>query len=247
MGSILSSSGAAASYYTYRRMKRKLYPIDMEEVKYIEERCVHLSDYTNLITGRHSYLIVTTSTGRQVRYDYNTSSAEPFIQYDYWEILPTSMFRKHLVRPGLSVAQATHIIRKHAIKSDYSLFKHNCQHVSRDAYNEITGKTEVMLRDDFIHMIMEVFPINLRDQIRRKQTFRSQRLKKKHRKLRENLASSPDKDEALDKMNLFFSIGHSKKLYNLFKDYNYLDNLAIDPEYKQPLQLMFGKTGVIYR
>jgi hypothetical protein len=250
MGSTLAcsayTSGSASSYYLYSRIKRKWSPIDIEEVVYIEERCVNINDFTDLVSGKHSFLIATTSTGRQIRYEYNSSSAEPFIKYDYWEILPTSTFRKHLARPGLNVAQVTHIIRKHSLKSEYSLSSHNCQHVARDAYNEITGETEVMLRNDFLHMFMEVLPINVRDQIRRKKAFPTYSLRKLHRKIRDELAESQNKDEGRRRVNLFFSLGHADKLYAQFKDLRYLDNTNLDPETVQKLYEFFGETGVIF-
>jgi hypothetical protein len=250
MGSSLAcsayTSGSASSYYLYSRLKRKWRPIDIEEVVYIEERCVNINDFTDLVSGKHSFLIATTSTGRQIRYDYEVYSAEPFIKYDYWEILPTTTYRKHLARPGLNVAQVTRIIRKHALKSEYSIYSHNCQHVARDAYNEISGETEAMLRNDFLHMFMEVLPINLRDQIRRKQVFPTYTLRKLHRKIRDEVANSKDKDEARRMLNLFFSLGHADKLYEKFKDFRYLDDTGLDPETVQKLYEFFGETGVMY-
>lgn len=250
MGSTLAcsayTSGSASSYYLYSRLQRKWSPIDIEEVVSIEERCVNINDFTDLVSGKHSFLIATTSTGRQIRYDYEFSSAEPYIKYDYWEILPTTTFRKHLARPGLNVSQVTQIIRKHALKSDYSISSHNCQHVARDAYNEISGETEVMLRNDFLHMFMEVLPINVRDQIRRKHAFPTYSLRKLHRKIRDELADSTNKDEARRMVNLFFSLGHANKLYEQFKDFRYLDDTGFDEETVKKLYEFFGETGVIF-
>lgn len=132
--------------------------VHMESVEYIEERCRDINNPLKILTGKHCYLLLSTPSGTVVRYDYTVGSFEPSLTVNYWELFPAETFRKAQALPNTTVEQATRIIRKHSVKQPYDLLTHNCQHVCRDAFNELTGTHHLALRNDYLRWTREQLP-----------------------------------------------------------------------------------------
>lgn len=94
---------------------------------------------------------------------------------------------------------------------------------------------------------MEAIPLNLRDEILRRQSLPEYTLQKMHRKLREYLSAAPNKQEALKQMKSYYSLDDLNKFHYYFENLRYMKDPDIDPEVKRALFEMFGETGVIYK
>lgn len=142
-------------------------PTDQDLVLTVEERCCHLeNEVLDVLGGRHSYLVLTTASGRSIRLDYFPESQLCFSTEHYFELIPQELFRRAKVRPGLRVADVKQVFQKHTWRDMYSPWSHNCQHVALETYNEITGLKENVLRNDFLVAFMNYLPAYLRRQFR---------------------------------------------------------------------------------
>ena len=138
---------------------------EKQVVSSIEERCTNIDSIFSLQIGSHSYLVLTTTTGEKIRIDYNQSSVEPDIIYDYYETSNSDIFRFSKVNSHLTVPQAVYIARKHSLKKKYCLISHNCQHVARDVFCEISGTQTSLLRNDFLEWFKQTVPTEMRPEM----------------------------------------------------------------------------------
>ena len=151
MGNKLILLSSAKGYSFYQYYSHPLTPnLEGQTVISIEERCGGLDTFIKFGIGRHSYLILTTSSGDKIRVDYNEAHLEPTITYDYYELNASEDFRYAKLQKPMEVSEALRIVRKHCVKESYNVIFHNCQHVSRDAFSEISGEPTNLLRDDYI-------------------------------------------------------------------------------------------------
>jgi hypothetical protein len=117
-----------------------------------EERCADLQDPLNLLSGRYSFLVVTTETGQKVKYEF-TASGYCEVDYEYLDWTPSESFRKGYPNE-LTVRDATQIFDKNSTKRN--LFKTKPQHVVRDAMNELCNQEVSHTRDDYLKIVREL-------------------------------------------------------------------------------------------
>ncbi|CAG9335334.1 unnamed protein product [Blepharisma stoltei] len=125
-------------------------PMDVEDILFIQEGCENLNQPIGIPGIKHSYLVAVTYTGKKIRYDYFADSIEPKITYNYYDNSEKNIFRQNRAIPGYLVRDVTAKFGKHSKKTQYDAIQHNCQHVVRDSYNELTGRDELLLRNDFV-------------------------------------------------------------------------------------------------
>lgn len=148
-------------------------PIMDQKVRYVEERCTDLRFPSNLQSGRHSFIVVTTESGELIKYEL-TPSGRCEVDYEYLDWTPSETFRKSTPDEEITVKQATmifdstyrekysetgaldcHSISKYSLrlsdkeKKDYSVM-YSCQHAARDLFNEICGTGEDFSRNDYL-------------------------------------------------------------------------------------------------
>lgn len=166
MGNYLYLIGPSKSYtayvFTYNKSN---FSLENQYVTSIEERCTDLDSIFKFPIGRHSYLILETTTGEQIRIDYHDSSLEPDVTHNYEEIGLSDPFRYSKISKKLSIADALRIVRKHCVKQPYDFFSHNCQHVSRDVFCEMTGENTNLIRDDFLEWFKRSMPKEMRKNV----------------------------------------------------------------------------------
>jgi hypothetical protein len=131
-------------------------------IESIEERCEQTFSIIDLGLASHSFIVFKTDNGEHVRADF-TSSGKITTTYFYYPDESSVTFRKSKIDTKLPLSQALEIFSNHANKSPYNLVKHNCQHVARDTYNEITNSSQVMLWNDFAWLMRKNAPLELRD------------------------------------------------------------------------------------
>jgi len=142
-------------------------PIDQDLVVSVEERCCHLEGaLLDLIGGRHSYIVLRTASGKQVRLDYYPESQQLFSTDNYWEILPQELFRRAMVREGVRVKDVKRIFQKYMWRDMYSPYSHNCQHVVLSTFNEVTGLHDSVLRNDYLVALLNYLPAYMRRQLK---------------------------------------------------------------------------------
>jgi hypothetical protein len=162
----VSSLGSSISYSSYRYYNYATdAPLQDEKVVSIEERCTNLDSYFNFQVGKHSFLVLTTQSGHKIRTDYYENSPDTKVTYNYYDLFSSECFRYSKIDKPLTVSQAIGIIKKHTNKDEYSLLYHNCQHVARDAYNEITGANTNLLRNDYLNWYTKYMEKSTRNKI----------------------------------------------------------------------------------
>ncbi|CAG9332546.1 unnamed protein product [Blepharisma stoltei] len=239
LGFSVSSIASSAAYDHFYRVD---IPYESEEITWIEERCKDLSNPLKILSGKHSYLIATTASGRKISYNYTEDSVEPDIKYDYWDYLPSDPFRKARALPGLKVSDANRIFRKHALKEDYHLFRHNCQHVARDSYNEITGLNEIALRNDFINWIINDLPKHMREEFKEEDD--DYRFIKDH--FENDIQALVDEgytiEEIEEKVKVLTDIKNIRKVWEMLRKENYAENAqGLTEQQIKDLQRLFGE------
>ena len=138
------------------------YEILSKPVTCIEERCENLFEHNKPKIGSHSYLILHTTDGDLIRIDYSSHDLEPYVTLNYQEICNSDCFRLSKVTMPLTVSESLKIVRKHCVKNKYDFLEHNCQHVARDSFVEISGIKTKLLRDDYLRWFKKSVPYELR-------------------------------------------------------------------------------------
>lgn len=131
-------------------------------IESIEERCEETFCIFGTGLANHSFIVFKTDNGEHIRVDF-TSSGKITTTYFYYPEEYSVIFRKSKVDTKLSLSQALEIFSNHAKKSPYNIVKHNCQHVARDTYNEITNSSKLLLRNDYAWLMRKNAPPELRD------------------------------------------------------------------------------------
>ena len=132
----------------------------------VEERSQIFESFFSFYRGMHSFLVLKTSTGECIRVDYHANTLEPDIQYHYYvEIDSSEVFRQSIVQKPVTLEQALRIIRRHCVNKRYDLISHNCQHVARDSFCEITGVRTLLLRNDYLEWLKRDTPEIIRDEL----------------------------------------------------------------------------------
>ncbi|OMJ75097.1 hypothetical protein SteCoe_25834 [Stentor coeruleus] len=121
-------------------------------IETIEERCEGTFTMFGLGIADHSFIVFKTDNGEHVRADF-TSFGKITITYFYYPDESTVTFRKSKLNTKLPLSQGLEIFSNHAKKSPYNIIKHNCQHVARDTFNEITNSSLLSLRNDHIWLM----------------------------------------------------------------------------------------------
>jgi hypothetical protein len=150
MGSSLSVASASLLFSAWQLRPTAYQNIQDEEVEFVEERCIHLNNPLQFFGGRHSYLVATTKSGREVRYDYTSDSPLAEVTYNYYELGVSEVFRRAPVLAGTKVKDVDRALRHNSLKEEYHITLHNCQTVVRDTYNALTGLNEVTTRNDYL-------------------------------------------------------------------------------------------------
>lgn len=138
------------------------YEVLSKAVTCIEERCENLFEHNKPKIGSHSYLILHTTDGDLIRIDYSNHDLEPYVTFNYQEISKSDCFRLSKVNKYLTVSEGLKIVRKHCVKNKYDFLEHNCQHVARDSFVEISGINTKLLRDDYLRWFKKSVPYELR-------------------------------------------------------------------------------------
>ncbi|CAG9323321.1 unnamed protein product [Blepharisma stoltei] len=164
--SLLIGSAVSTSYkYAYKQYQRYL-PVEDEYVEWIEEHCVDLENPMKLLGGKHSFLVITTISGRKIRYDFSADNPEGSIIYEYSDWFPCELFRKAAVPPGIKVKDITSVFKKIAKTHTYNIKTHNCQHVARDTYNEISLAANQALRNNHLKWFYKALPADYHGNIK---------------------------------------------------------------------------------
>lgn len=216
-------ASSASSLLLLPSLYRQPIPLDQELVLTVEERCCHLEgSMFDLIGGRHSYIVLGTASGKQVRLDYYPESQLLFSTENYWEIIPQELFRRAKVREGLSVKEAKQIFQKYLWRDMYSPWSHNCQHVVLNTFNEITGLNHSVLRNDYLVTFLNYLPAYMRRQMKEMDPEDEVRRELK-KTAREELQKSEDKEEMVWrqlKLARFDIIAHLMRTVSVFDPNN---------------------------
>lgn len=123
-----------------------------EKIESIEQRSIDTENPFNLLTPRHTFIILTTESGNKIKCEYlHTGQVE--ITYNYHDLMPgiTSyhLFPKKPLSVHRAVTKFNHIAYSH--KFDESIF--NCQQVCKMFLKKTTRDQKLMLRNDELSVI----------------------------------------------------------------------------------------------
>lgn len=141
-----------------------LSPTDIlsKQVAYVEERCENDSNPSYPELGSSSFIVLHTVDDDLVFVRYSKQSVEPEIVFNYQMTNYSDSFRLSRVSRDMTVSDSLKIIRKHCVKQEYEMFLHNCQHVARDSFAEISGVNTSLLRADYLRWYKKTIPHELK-------------------------------------------------------------------------------------
>lgn len=208
--------------------------IDLDEVQYVEERCDSLSNPANLIGARHSFMVLSTYGGNKIRLDYD---GEMNVISNYFDIFsPAETFRLAKASPKLSVYEAKRVFAKHSEEEPYNALSHNCQHVVRDSYNELTGNHDTMLRNDFLFALFKSVPNERKAMFVDEDSIRGEVLQDVYRPIRNAITNSPNLYEAMMKVRKAHQTPKLRLLFYRLYDLGLIDGPEPDDDEFNGLQ-----------
>mmetsp|Transcript_15243 Transcript_15243/g.27796 ORF Transcript_15243/g.27796 Transcript_15243/m.27796 type:complete len:262 (+) Transcript_15243:13-798(+) len=199
--SLASSIACSASSAIVASLIKDEAPEDIEhdEVEFIEERCENLENPGVLLGAKHSYMVVKTYGGQDLRFDYDGDGEVKFtLDYVGW-FSPSELFRMSKALPGTTVRSAREAFQKNA-EGNYEAMNHNCQHVVRDTYNELTGQDEAILRNDYIFSLFKSVPEDRKHMLVDEDAIRYVLLEDTYRPIRNAITQTPNLYEAMLKI-----------------------------------------------
>lgn len=151
-------------------------PIFSQNVISVEERCIDLTDPSNLQSGKHSFIIATTESGQLIKYEL-LPSGHCEVDYEYQDWTPSQCFRKGTPKGHITVNEVTRFADKffrkesseHGVIDCRDNFKYtsqlkpakevdishmfNCQQASRELFNEVCCESDTLLRNDYLLLL----------------------------------------------------------------------------------------------
>lgn len=234
MGAKLALTSLAVSSVSSAVVFKPSLAIELDEVEFIEERCESVDNPAKVVGARHSFLVATTYGGDEIRLDYD-GTAKATSDYIGW-FSHSELFRKARANPGVKVMDVRSIFSKHADSQTYDVMFHNCQHVVRDSYNELTGQNDAMLRNDYLFAFFKAVPDERKAKFVDEDSIREVVLEDVYRPIRNAITGSESLFEAVRKVRKANESPKLRMLFYRLYDLGLIDGPEPDDEEFEKLQ-----------
>ena len=133
-----------------------------EHILKIEERVTDLLNPFNLLTPRHSFIVITTLSGKKIKFEYNHEGLVIY-DLDYQDAFPSSPYREHYLMKSIDLFRVIKKFENISYSQEFNSKNHNCQHVCRDFFKKISKDSKCLLVNDYLAKIAKyhLFTLNI--------------------------------------------------------------------------------------